>query len=1064
MIKGVGTSSDGRFKSVYAPRASGQALAMNRAYDEAGYEAKTVGLVEAHGTGTGAGDPTEFNSMRMVFEKNNEEKQHIALGSVKSQIGHTKAAAGAAGMIKAVLSLHHKVLPPTINVAQPNSKFDIKNSPIYINTETRPWLRNGHPRRASVSAFGFGGINVHITMEEYQVEQQMAYRLHLPYKSIVLFANSPSELLNLCKNNLKKLQAAEAEATFSQIVEESEKAAIPASAARLGFVTHSLEEAIDYLKMAMETLQKNSNPWQHPKGIYFRPNALNTSGKVVALFPGQGSQYVGMGTAIANAFPPMQQAFQEADQLFYRDDKTPLSKTVFPIPAFSKTDKKIQQANLTKTQNAQAAIGAMSMGLFHILKKAGFEADFAAGHSFGELSALWAAGVYDDATFLALAKARGEAMATQNPNADSGMMLAVKAPFTKVEQEVSQLQGVRIANLNSSNQVVLGGSTTAIRAARQYLKNQGITAIPLSVSAAFHTEFVGHAQRPFEQFVSEQLFKSPQISVYSNTTAKPYPNAPFAIKSILQKQMLNPVLFKNQIENIYRAGGRIFVEFGPKGVLTSLVKDILEGKDFEAIALNPNHKKDSDLQFRQAIVHMRVLGLPLTEVDKFKTKSPKPIQKTKLNVQLGGHNYVSPKTQKAYADALSNGFQISSGAVKLVEKEVVKEVEKIVKVPVEKIVEIPVEKVVEKIIYSNHQANNPQQKKDMNKEILQLLQATLEHFKTQQIKSLEIFERFLSEQNQQSQQLLQMIANQLGNAQSQNTLNIPKPSAVPNLPSTNGNKGKNGNGKLATESLTNGATTLPPIVEEQVAVKAQVAAPSTNVQKPKKQQLAIQQVAVPAVSISNETANALNKKDVENILLVVISEKTGYPAEMLELDMDMEADLGIDSIKRVEIFGSMTETYPDISGINPQELTELRTLGQIVDYIGENSRKSKVNSQQSTIESQSATGKRQQTISAPIAAQNEAVTNGLAKKDVENILLAVISEKTGYPAEMLELDMDMEADLGIDSIKRVEIFGSMTESYPDISDLNPQELTELRTLQQIVNYIALKGKKKVATY
>ena len=132
MIKGVGTSSDGRFKSVYAPRPAGQALAMNRAYEDAGYPASTVGLIEAHGTGTEAGDPTEFTSMQMVFGDNNPKKQHIALGSVKSQVGHTKAAAGAVGMVKAVLGLHHKVLPPTINVEQPNPKFDIKNSAIYI--------------------------------------------------------------------------------------------------------------------------------------------------------------------------------------------------------------------------------------------------------------------------------------------------------------------------------------------------------------------------------------------------------------------------------------------------------------------------------------------------------------------------------------------------------------------------------------------------------------------------------------------------------------------------------------------------------------------------------------------------------------------------------------------------------------------------------------------------------------------------------------------------------------------------------------------------------------------
>ena len=151
---------------------------MNRAYEDAGYSPTSVGLIEAHGTGTGAGDPTEFTSMQMVFGANNHQKQHIALGSIKSQIGHTKAAAGAAGMVKAVLSLYHKVLPPSINVEQPNSNFDIKNSALYINTESRPWFRNGHPRRAGVSAFGFGGINVHLALEEYAGNKPKSRELH----------------------------------------------------------------------------------------------------------------------------------------------------------------------------------------------------------------------------------------------------------------------------------------------------------------------------------------------------------------------------------------------------------------------------------------------------------------------------------------------------------------------------------------------------------------------------------------------------------------------------------------------------------------------------------------------------------------------------------------------------------------------------------------------------------------------------------------------------------------------------------------------------------------------
>ncbi|CAA6798678.1 MAG: omega-3 polyunsaturated fatty acid synthase subunit, PfaA [uncultured Aureispira sp.] len=211
---------------------------------------------------------------------------------------------------------------------------------------------------------------------------------------------------------------------------------------------------------------------------------------------------------------------------------------------------------------------------------------------------------------------------------------------------------------------------------------------------------------------------------------------------------------------------------------------------------------------------------------------------------------------------------------------------------------------------------------------------------------------------------------------------------------------------------------------------------------------------------NNNNTGGISTSKLEEILLTVVSEKTGYPTEMLELDMDMEADLGIDSIKRVEIFGSMTEDYPEVSGVNPQELTELRTLGQIVDYLA-----GKAGATTSAAPAASV-----QTAPAPIATpvvnnltnDNNNNTGGISTSKLEEILLTVVSEKTGYPTEMLELDMDMEADLGIDSIKRVEIFGSMTEDYPEVSGVNPQELTELRTLGQIVDYLTEKaGKKKV---
>ncbi|MEV6787064.1 beta-ketoacyl synthase N-terminal-like domain-containing protein, partial [Streptomyces sp. NPDC051098] len=169
VLRGMGTSSDGRFKSIYAPRKEGQMVALRRAYEDADCTPSSVELFEAHGTGTAVGDATELSALSAVVSDGNDSRQYAAVGSVKSQIGHTKAAAGAAGLIKLALSLHHKVLPPTINVDEPNPAIDFASGPFYVNTEARPWIRDPErpKRRAAISSFGFGGTNFHMVLEEH---------------------------------------------------------------------------------------------------------------------------------------------------------------------------------------------------------------------------------------------------------------------------------------------------------------------------------------------------------------------------------------------------------------------------------------------------------------------------------------------------------------------------------------------------------------------------------------------------------------------------------------------------------------------------------------------------------------------------------------------------------------------------------------------------------------------------------------------------------------------------------------------------------------------------------
>lgn len=647
VIRGIGASSDGRYKSIYAPRPEGQALALRRAYTDAGISPVTVGLLEAHGTGTRAGDPAEIEGLLQVFGTGNGEGHHIAIGSVKSQIGHTKAAAGVAGLLKAALALDQKVLPPTINVSRPAPALDA--SPFYVNTESRPWFQpeGASPRRAGVSAFGFGGTNYHVVLEEYrngsafgshavhEEHRRLSYRLRRVAQPIILHAPSPEALLARCQ----EMQMVLDDNGFRELAQASRAPDIPREEARLGFVADSVKEARELLGGAIAMLKAGASgsdkaeaeSWEHPKGIWYRREGLKPEGCLVALFPGQGAQYVNMGRELVMNFPPLREMYERMDALFVAEKQAAspapvrLSDVVFPPPAFDQGREAEQQAALQATDYAQAAIGVFSAGLFQLLQRAGFAPDFTAGHSFGELSALWAGGVLSDEDFLRLVKARGAAMRPPEKRGDfdAGAMAAVQGPLREIEEVIARLpvnateERVIIANQNSNSQVVIAGPTDDVRSAAETLSARGYRVTLLPVSAAFHTAAVEHASAPFAEAVAPTDFRAPTAKVYSNTTAEPYPDDAEEAKRILSNHILNPVLFKRQIENIYAAGGRIFVEFGPRRITTNLVEDILASQPHVAVALNSSRTKSSDRQFREAVVQLRVAGLNLDDVDPY---------------------------------------------------------------------------------------------------------------------------------------------------------------------------------------------------------------------------------------------------------------------------------------------------------------------------------------------------------------------------------------------------------------------------------------------------------------
>jgi acyl transferase domain-containing protein/acyl carrier protein len=1084
VIKGMGSSSDGKYKSIYAPRAEGQISSLIRAYTDAGVSPASVGLIEAHGTGTMVGDPTEFTSITSVFSENNPKKQHIALGTVKSQIGHTKAAAGAASLIKAALALHHKVLPPTINVSKPHPKLNIENSPFYLNTETRPWVSHPtQPRRAGVSAFGFGGTNYHVVLEEYEHEHHHPYRLHHRPESLLLFAPTPSELLSRCQQIQQQLQIEGKERHYQQLVTDSQIRKIPVNYARVGFVANDLAQAEELLKIAIAGLKQKpeAESWEHPQGIYYRQKGINPTSKVVALFSGQGSQYLEMGRELVMNFPCLRQTYTHMDSLLCEDGLQPLSTVVFPQPVFDEAQKQIQLATLQKTEYAQPAIGVFSAGLYKILQQAGFKPDFVAGHSFGELTALWVAGVLNEEDYLFLAKARGQAMAAPaNPNFDAGGMLAVKGDIQQITEVIKKFPQVAVANKNSQHQIVLAGKKEEINQVQDILKKQGFTTFLLGVSAAFHTPLVSHAQKPFAQAVEKVNFNEAQIPVYTNVTGGCYPQEPHAIQKILKEQLFNQVLFQQEIENIYAAGGYCFVEFGPKNVLTNLVKEILNDQPHIAIAVNANHTKNSDKTLRQAIVQLQVAGLSLQNLDPYQvvTKIPEISQQKVLNVRLNSTN-ITERTQKVFAKALENGHHVGviSSQPTINENHQPQGNDKPPtsfngnhqpqdneKPPTSlngKLEQVEIHpQNSEKVIHSleNFITEFSQQQRDIihvheqslqnqteyTKTFSQLMQQqysllgnnqpTEHQSQTQQLAisnseqnmmrfhdhqgdTLRIHEQYLKYQHEYTQNYFQLLQKHFHLLTSENKVinyvNHPQPTFSPQIQQD-----------LENDEKTDLSPPLPlcasaPLREEKI--------------------------------IPN-----IDKATLSQTLLNVVSDKTGYPVEMLELSMDMEADLGIDSIKRVEILGGLLEIYPDLPKPNPEELGQLRTLEQIAEYM--QTLVSEILNQQ--IETSTAIITTEVLVEVP---QPELITSTPEIEeqkaeveipaDLSDILLTVVSDKTGYPVEMLELSMDMETDLGIDSIKRVEILGGLLELYPDLPKPNLEEIGELRTLAEIATYM-----------
>ncbi|MCZ6526331.1 MAG: SDR family NAD(P)-dependent oxidoreductase, partial [Gammaproteobacteria bacterium] len=1055
VIKGIGSSSDGKGNAIYAPSITGQQKALRNAYEEADVLPRTIELVEAHGTGTKVGDAVEATALSTVYRDDQEQGCWCAIGSVKSMIGHTKAAAGVAGLIKIAMALQHKVLPPTIKVDQPLQMLTPGAAPVYINTEKRPWVAStGHPRRAAVSAFGFGGSNFHCVLEE-AASCNTGIDWH---GNVLLFAfsgtsnddiNTQLSSLNtdLTWNEYRKM-AAESLQTYDQDKH-----------CRLIFVLEKNNNKFaKLLANAGNMLSKHSDKdsWQTPDGAYFGRG--QPTGKLAMLFPGQGSQYVGMLRDLACQFPQMVSVLSAANNAFPENEHGKrLSDHIYPISVFNDEARAANETALRSTDIAQPAIGSVSLGALRIVQHFGIKAEASAGHSFGELTALCCAGNIDENSLYKLARKRGELM--QRGDGDHGAMLAVVADASTLYTLIEEHQlDLLIANHNTPTQTVLSGATDQIDKTEALLEQRNIRARRLPVAAAFHSSFVADAERPFMDFLDSIEFQQNKLPVFANTTAQQYQADVKQARQLLAVQLTRPVMFVKHIENMYAGGSRTFIELGPANVLTAMVKSILKDKTHQAIALDAS-KGGKDGQFDLACVLARIStlghGCDVKRWDAEYLHRLRPEKKPAMTISISGANYVMPRdkirpvtktTHTALPTATTPATQptaeMSSNSTKHISNKDTLQANDALRATQQGI--LALQKMQEQTSQLHRQYLQGQEQAQLT--IRQLIDQ-----QTQLLTGLPLAPAPVAP-------VIGPVQQPVTTASTESIVDELKETPVNHAPVTNDNepstqdKNKYQNILLEVVAEKTGYpidmlsldmsldTDLGIDSIKRVEILSALQEKIPGIQQIQAEQLGTFQLLQHIVEFLaagdsdlpvQASEQAVTSQTVDNAvfqqaLLEVVADKTGYPADMLNLDMNLDSDLGIDSIKRVEILSALQERLPEAPVVKPEDLGALQTLRQIVEFMAEGT----------TIQT------------APVAKPA-----GMDSAVFQQVLLEVVADKTGYPADMLNLDMNLDSDLGIDSIKRVEILSALQERLPEAPAVKPEDLGSLQTLQQIVEHM-----------
>ncbi|WP_231931456.1 type I polyketide synthase [Micromonospora echinospora] len=1065
VIKGVGSSSDGRALGLTAPRAEGQRRALDRAYARGRVSPRQVGLIEAHGTGTMVGDRTELETLTRLFVEAGAQPGSCALGSVKSQIGHTKCAAGLAGLIKTALALYAGVRPPTINLTRPNPVWDPRHSPFAFYTQARPWNAPARERIAGLSAFGFGGTNYHVVLAAHP--HTPAPRHARQEWSAELFCfRGPDR--SAAQRAMRQLAAAlQTTDRYGRPWRLRDLAATAAAQAdlRSGPVQVAIvaRDTTELDLLLHRALAGEHNPGQ---GLVQPPQQATRSGtapdKVAFLFPGQGSQYPGALAELFVTFPDLHQYLELGEEC---------ADVLFPPAAFDPAAERAQQQRITRM--AQPVLGIGGLAVDHLLRRLNIRPDVAAGHSYGELVALCAAGAYDPSTLLQLSRQRTDAILGATDD-DPGTMAAVSAT---AERLVQILEGagladqVVLANRNAPTEQVISGPTPAVQAAITALKAAGLTARRLNVACAFHSPLVATAVDRFAQVLAAQPVTPPGITVWSNRTATAYPAHADGVRHELAAQIGAPVRFVQQIEAMYAAGVRTFVEAGPGQVLTRLVQAILADRPHLAVACD-RRTGEGLRDFLLAVAQLACAGVP---------------------VQTGWllHGRDTVEATPTAADSRPfwrvdgqlvrdrHGNRLPGGMT-----------------PPQRTKELSMTAATERTASGRDQRQGREHSDDL---LADFLRTNREMIASQRDVMLAYLGSDTSggptaHRPAETHRPAGAPVDPVGAAASPPGQGAPVPAGA--NPSGHDSAAPPSGAPEGTGSVVPIAPAPAPTGLRSPVSPAATSPPARLSPMPATVPVFTPPEPRGATSGTNGAAVAAPVAtvvvappglDLQNVVLTVLSERTGYPVDLIELDLDLEADLSIDSIKRAEVAGEVVARLGMSAEGDESELEEMikaRTVRAMLDLLA-----TRVSGAGTSSMAEDAVAAHVPAAGAapvdpatpadgatsvfpapnggpvsPVGTPAPAVAAIPSGVDFQAVVLTVLSERTGYPVDLIELDLDLEADLSIDSIKRAEVAGEVVARLGMSAEGDESELEEMikaRTVRAMLDLLTTRVKDAV---